>query len=104
MRAFEDALKVFQFRIAFIEIRQCAPGVWGLQPSRGGGLPAGSGVEEGGGRKGADIRKNDQYGFEAPNRFLVLFCDQKRIPRAMRTFHKKHPPQNSETAALVFLS
>jgi hypothetical protein len=58
-------------------------------------------VEEGGGRKGADIRKNDQYGFEAPNRFLVLFCDQKRIPRAMRTFHKKHPPQNSETSTCL---
>jgi hypothetical protein len=30
----------------------------------------------------------DQYGFEAPNRFLVLFCDQKRIPRDIRAPQK----------------
>jgi len=33
----------------------------------------GFGEEEGGGGVGAEIRKNDQYGFEYPSAFLLLF-------------------------------
>jgi hypothetical protein len=35
-------------------------------------------TEGGGGRKGADICFMDQYGFEAPNAFLVSFLASKK--------------------------